>query len=263
MKVVIFAGGYGTRIGEESVNLPKPLIEIGGMPILWHIMKRYVYYGHNEFIIACGYKAQLIKQFFVDYSLYSKDLTINCSKNEIKMSNNLAEDWTVTLIDTGLNTYTGTRLKLLEPYLENEENFFLTYGDGVSDVDINATLAFHKKHRKALTITAVQPSERFGLLDFNGESVVGFKEKQKNANSWVNGGFFVCNPMIFKFIPKTNLENTSGYMWEEEPMIKLTKAGEVMGYKHHGFWQCMDTLREKQLLNKLWDQGRAPWKCWS
>ncbi len=233
------------------------------MPILWHIMKRYLHFGHREFIIACGYKAKLIKQFFVDYSLYSKDLTIDCCKNEITMSNNLAENWKVTLIDTGLNTNTGTRLKMLKPYLENEENFFLTYGDGVADVDINATLDFHKKHQKALTITAIQPSERYGLIDFEDDKVVGFKEKEKNSNSWVNGGFFVCTPQVFDFIPDVNAANPDGYMWEQEPMIALTKSCQVMGYKHHGFWQCMDTLREKQLLNKLWNQGNAPWKCWN
>ncbi len=262
MKTVIFAGGFGTRIGEESVTLPKPLIEIGGMPILWHIMKRYLHYGHNDFIIACGYKAQLIKKFFVDYALYSKDLTIDCCKNEISMSNNLAEDWKVTLIDTGLKTNTGTRLQMLKPLLENEEHFFLTYGDGVADVEINTTLKFHKAHKKALTITAVQPSERFGLIDFEIDKVVGFKEKEKNIAAWVNGGYFVCNPVIFDYIPQVSAENPEGYMWEQEPMINLTRAGEVMGYKHDGFWQCMDTLREKQLLNKHWNEGNAPWKCW-
>ncbi len=263
MKTVIFAGGFGTRIGEESVNIPKPLIEIGGMPILWHIMKRYLHFGHSEFIIACGYKAQLIKQFFVNYSLYSKDLTIDCYKNEITISNNLAENWTVTLIDTGLNTYTGTRLKMLKPHLENDENFFLTYGDGVADIDINAKLSFHKKHKKALTLTAIQPTERFGLIDFKGDNVVGFKEKLKNSLSWINAGYFICSPQIFDYIPDADSANPNGYMWEEDPMIALTRAGKVMGYKHDGFWQCMDTLREKQLLNKMWDEGNAPWKCWN
>ncbi len=263
MKVVIFAGGFGTRIGEESISLPKPLIEIGEMPILWHIMKRYLSFGHNEFIITCGYKAQLVKKFFVDYALYSKDLTIDCCKNEISLSNNLAEDWKVTLVDTGLHTSTGTRLKLLKPYLENEDHFLLTYGDGVADVDIQATIDFHKNHGKSLTLTAIQPTERFGVLDLEGDKVMNFKEKIQDPNTWVNGGFFVCNPSVFDAIPESDEKNPYGYMWEQEPMNKLAQQSEVMAYKHKGFWQCMDTLREKQLLNKLWDEGRAPWKCWN
>lgn len=263
MKVVIFAGGFGTRIGEESVNLPKPLIEIGGMPILWHIMKRYLHFGHKDFIIACGYKAQLIKQFFVDYSLYSKDLTIDCYKNEIKLSNNLAENWSVTLIDTGLNTLTGTRLQLLKPYLENEDDFLLTYGDGVANIDIQASIDFHKQHKKALTLTAIQPSERFGVLSLENDTVTGFKEKVQNELTWINGGFFICKPTIFDYIPEKNDQNPNGYMWEEEPMRAITQDKQLMAYKHRGFWQCMDTLREKQLLNKLWDEGKAPWKCWN
>ncbi len=204
MKTVIFAGGFGTRIDEEDVSLPKPLIKIGNMPILWHIMKIYLHYGHNDFIIVCGYKAQLIKDFFANYALHSKEHTITYCKNEITMTNNVTEDWKVTLIDTGLKTNTGTRLQMLKPLLEHEEHFFLTYGDGVADIDINATVEFHKKHHKALTMTAIQPQERFGIIEFDGDKVIGFKEKEKNTTTWINGGFFVCNPTIFKYIPQAD-----------------------------------------------------------
>ncbi len=263
MKVVIYAGGFGTRIGDDNVNMPKPLIEIGGMPILWHIMKHYLHYGHKEFIIACGYKAQMIKQFFVDYALYSKDLTINCKDNHITMSNNLAEDWSVTLIDTGLSTCTGTRLQKLRPYL-GDEPFMLTYGDGVANVDLDALIAFHRQHGKSLTVSAIHPSERFGILDMNDHcEVVGFKEKIHDEHTWVNGGFFVCQPDVFDYIPEVSHERPEGYMWEQEPMTAIASAGQIMAFKHRGFWQCMDTLREKLYLNQLWDNGKAPWKCWN
>lgn len=258
MKVVILAGGFGTRISEESHLKPKPMIEIGEQPILWHIMKLYTYYGHNEFIICCGYKQHMIKEYFANYYLHRSDITFDFTQeNAMVVHENVAEPWKVTLVDTGINTMTGGRVKRIQPYIENER-FFLTYGDGVSDIDINHLLEFHKKNTEAgLTLTAIQPGGRFGALDISRQgSVQSFVEKGPEDGGWINGGFMVAEPMLFDLIEddKTILERT--------PLESLSKSGKLMAYKHKGFWQCMDTQRDKQVLDELWNTGKAPWKRW-
>ena len=255
MKVVILAGGFGTRIGEESQFIPKPMIEIGGKPILWHIMKEYSYWGHNEFIICAGYKQHFIKDYFARYALYNSDVTFDFQgTNRIEVHNNFSEPWKVTVIDTGYDTLTGGRIKKIQSYT-NAEPFMLTYGDGVSNVNINKLLEFHKSHGKICTLTSIQPESRFGYIDFKGDKVMAFREKSEKDVGYINIGYMVMQPEIFDYID-------GNYALEQEPMNKLVQAGELMAYKHDGFWQCMDTLRDKKRLELLWDSGKAPWKMW-
>ena len=258
MKVVILAGGFGTRISEESYLKPKPMIEIGGKPILWHIMKYYSSYGYNEFIICCGYKQVVIKEFFANYYLHMSDITFDFrADNKIAIHNNYAEPWRVTLIDTGLNTMTGGRIKRIEPYI-GDETFLLTYGDGLSDVNMSALVDFHKQNQGIITLTAVQPGGRFGAIDTDEDSRVrNFNEKIKGDSGWINGGFMVLEPSIFSYIDGDET------MFEREPIKCVVSEGKMMAYKHSGFWQCMDTMRDKELLEKIWLSGNAPWKRWS
>lgn len=256
MKVVILAGGFGTRISEESQFKPKPMIEIGGMPILWHIMKLYSYYGFNEFVICAGYKQEVIKKWFADYFIHTSDITFDFTKgNEMIVHNKHSENWKVTVVDTGLNTMTGGRLKRVREYI-GDEPFFMTYGDGVSDVDIPALLDFHKKHGKLATITSIHPSGRYGNIDFDGDRVVSFREKSQLDVGWINGGFMVLEPKCLDYVKDDTI------MFEQEPMEKIAEEGEMVCYKHTGFWQCMDTLRDKQKLDGLWAENKAPWKLW-
>lgn len=257
MKVVILAGGFGTRISEESYLRPKPMIEIGTRPILWHIMKYYSHYGYNEFIICLGYKGNIIKEFFMDYYLYTSDVTFDFSdNNKMIINSNVSEPWKVTLVDTGLNTATGGRIKRVEQYIGNE-TFMLTYGDGVSDININNLLKFHKEHNKIVTISAIQPAGRFGVLDIGENDTINkFAEKSKEDTGWINGGFMVVKPEIFKYLEDDNT------VFELESLSKLAKQSQLVAYKHYGFWQCMDTQRDKQLLEKIWASNKAPWKVW-
>jgi len=257
MKAVILAGGFGTRIEEESTLRPKPMIEIGGKPLLWHIMKGYSAHGVNEFIICCGYKGYVIKEYFANYFLHMSDVTFRMMDNSVKVHHNHAEPWTVTLVDTGDNSMTGGRLKRVGGYIEDEEAFCFTYGDGVSDVDITSLIKFHKSHGKQATITATRPPGRYGALKMTKEGqVLQFKEKPEGEASWINGGFFVLSPKV--------LERISGddSSWEHEPLTGLAADSELRAYKHHGFWQPMDTLREKNLLEDLWKRDKASWKTW-
>ena len=257
MKVVILAGGFGTRISEESDLKPKPMIEIGGKPILWHIMKIYSYYGFNEFIICCGYKGYVIKDYFHHYYMHEADMTIDLSKNLIQYHNSQSEPWVVTLVDTGLNTMTGGRIKRIQPYIGNE-TFMLTYGDGVSDVNIHDLVEFHKKNGRYATLTAVQPSGKFGALEIDQKNDVhSFQEKPKGDGAWINGGFFVLEPQIFNYIKQGDET-----VWEREPLEKLAKDNQLSAFKHEGFWHPMDTLRDKNELEKLWASPNAPWKSW-
>lgn len=257
MKTVILAGGFGTRISEQSHLIPKPMIELGGMPILWHIMKYYSSFGHHEFIICCGYKQYVIKEFFADYYLHTSDVTFDfTSKNEMTVHNNTSEPWKVTLVDTGLQTMTGGRVKRVREYL-GDETFMLTYGDGVSDVDINALIDFHREKGKLVTLTAIQPGSRFGTLVIDDELKINhFKEKNKEDGGWINGGFMVMEPGIMDYLA----DDTT--VLEKHTMDILAKKGELMAYQHHGFWQCMDTMRDKELLESLLKSGSAPWKVW-
>ncbi len=257
MKVVILAGGLGTRISEESHLRPKPMIEIGGKPILWHIMKEYSFYGYHEFIICCGYKQHVIKEWFADYYLHNSDVTFDFTKgNEMTVHNNVAEPWKVTLVDTGLTTMTGGRVRRVRSYI-GEETFFLTYGDGVADINIPELLAYHKSHGKLVTLTTVTLDQRFGVLDVTEEGrVEAFREKDAQDGGRINGGYMVLNPGIFDY-----LENDQT-VFEKKPLQRLAAEGQLMGYKHNGFWQCMDTAREKEKLEKLWASGKAPWKIW-
>ncbi|HAW85446.1 MAG: glucose-1-phosphate cytidylyltransferase [Spirochaetes bacterium GWD1_61_31] len=256
MKVVILAGGFGTRLSEETVLKPKPMIDIGGMPILWHIMKTYSYYGHNEFIICLGYKGYVIKEYFANYFMHMADVTFDMERNTMEVHNKKAEPWKVTLIDTGLNTMTGGRVKRIQSFIKDEP-FMLTYGDGVSDVDISELLQFHQKHGKIGTMTAVQPSGRFGALELAADaSILSFKEKPKGDGSWINGGFFVMNPGIFDYIDDDSV------VFERKPLEQLAKDNQLSAFKHSGFWKPMDTLREKVELEDLWVSGKAPWKVW-
>lgn len=256
MKVVILAGGFGTRISEESYLRPKPMIEIGGFPILWHIMKQYASFGFNEFIICCGYKAYMIKQYFADYYLHRSDVTFDFNKgNKIEIHDNYAEPWKVTLIDTGLNTMTGGRIKRIQKYI-NGDTFLLTYGDGVSNINIKELVDFHKKHGKIGTITAFRPEGRFGVLDMEGNMVNAFREKSKNDIGYINAGFMVMESNIFQYIDGDNT------VFEKEPLEQIASEGELMAFKHRGFWRCMDTQRDKQKLEELWEADQAPWKVW-
>jgi len=258
MKVVLFAGGLGTRISEETEARPKPMVEIGGKPILWHIMKIYSQYGFNEFIVCLGYKGYIIKEYFMHYFLHNSDISIDLKDNKVEIHDTSAESFKVTLVETGLNTKTAGRLKQVQKYLGNED-FMLTYGDGVCDLDIRKLLAFHKEHKKIATVTAIQMDARFGGMDLspNGE-VVSFREKAKDESKWINGGFFVLKPEVFKFLEG----NMNEMMWEDEPLEKLTEAKQLAAYKHTGFWKCMDALRDKIELESLWQSGQAKWKNW-
>ena len=255
MKVVILAGGYGTRISEETDQKPKPMIEIGGKPILWHIMKLYSFYGLKEFIICCGYKGHLIKDFFLNYSSYLSDFTIDLNTNSIQTHISFAEDWKITLVDTGLNTMTGGRIARIKDYLNDDENFCMTYGDGLSDVNIKKLINFHMTQNKIATLTAVKPDGRFGSIEISKNLIKNFKEKKIENSSYVNGGFFVLNKKIFKYL---KLDST---IFEEEPVKTLARNNNLVAFKHKGFWQPMDTIRDKNLLENLWKSG-APWKLW-
>ncbi|MCD6398766.1 MAG: glucose-1-phosphate cytidylyltransferase [Candidatus Aenigmarchaeota archaeon] len=255
-KVVILAGGFGTRLSEETYLKPKPMVEIGGEPILWHIMKIYSTFGFNEFIICLGYKGYMIKEYFSNYFLHQSDVTIDVKNNKIEIHKNISEPWKVTLVDTGLNTMTGGRIKKIQPYVNNK-TFMLTYGDGVSDININELAKFHKQQGKYATLTAVQPLGRFGALDINSkDEIVHFREKLKGDSSFINGGFFVLEPQIFDYIEG---EETT---WEREPLESLARKGQLVAYKHKGFWMCMDTRRDKEELEKLWNSNKSPWKIW-
>jgi len=258
MKVVILAGGLGTRISEESHLKPKPMIGIGDKPILWHIMKIYSYYGYNDFIICCGYKGYVIKEYFSNYFLHTSDITFDFSdNNKIVIHNNVAEPWKVTLVDTGLDSMTGKRVKLIKPYIKESEDFMLTYGDGVSDIDINKLVLYHNQHKKLATVTSIQPTGRFGALNIDKNNIIeSFEEKPKGDNSWINGGFFVFNYKVFDYIPDGNI------IFEKEPLKNLAKDKQLVAYKHDGFWQCMDTMRDKSYLESLWTTDNAPWKVW-
>lgn len=257
MKVVILAGGRGTRISEETEVLPKPMVEIGSKPMLWHIMKIYSSYGFNEFIICLGYKGYLAKEYFSHYFMHINDITIDLSKNETKIHTTASEPWKITLVDTGLNTMTGGRLKKVQKYVGNE-TFLLTYGDGLSDVDIKKLINFHKKDSNLATLTAIQNAGRFGVLDLDSKAkVTSFLEKPKSEGGWINGGFFVLEPDIFNFIPDGDTA-----VWEREPLETLAKNGKLSAYKHDGFWGSMDTLRDKIELERIWQSGKAPWKVW-
>lgn len=256
MKTVLLAGGLGTRISEETHLKPKPMIEIGGRPILWHIMKMYSVYGVNDFVICCGYKGYVIKEYFANYFLHMSDVTFDMADNTMEVHRKKAEPWRVTLVDTGENTMTGGRLKRVGEHLKDEEAFCFTYGDGVSDVDLSKVIDFHKGHGKQATVTAVGPPGRYGALDMRGDDVAGFAEKPRGDGGLINGGFFVLSPKVLDLI------DDDDQPWEKEPLERLANMGELKAYKHEGFWQPMDTLREKNLLEDLWSSGKAPWKSW-
>ncbi|WP_201986335.1 glucose-1-phosphate cytidylyltransferase [Hymenobacter rubidus] len=256
MKVVLLAGGLGTRLSEETVLKPKPMVEIGDMPILWHIMKIYSSYGFNDFVICLGYKGYVIKEYFANYFLHKSDVTINLKDNRLQVHDSFAEPWNITLVDTGLNTMTGGRIKRVKQHIGNE-TFFLTYGDGVADVNISEALAYHQNHGKLCTVTAVQPSGRFGALDLNEQNqVVSFAEKPKGDGAWINGGFFVCEPAVIDYI------DNDATIWEREPLERIAAANQMDAYKHNGFWKPMDTLRDKIELEGDWQKGEAKWKNW-
>ncbi len=256
-KAVILAGGLGTRLSEETDVRPKPMVEIGGMPIIWHIMKIYSFYGINEFIICCGYKGIIIKEFFVNYSMHMSDITIDTQKNELLINNNIAEPWKVTLVNTGERTMTGGRLKYVSKYLQDHDEFCLTYGDGVANINIEYLLNFHQKHGKLATMTVVRPPARFGAVRcLEDGTVVSFEEKPQGEGNWINGGFFVLNKKVLDFIEGPNT------VWEKEPLEKLVEIGELISFRHHEFWKPMDTFRDKIVLNELWDNNKAPWKTW-
>ncbi len=256
MKAVILAGGLGTRISEETHLKPKPMIEIGGRPILWHIMKIYSTYGVNDFVICCGYKGYVIKEYFANYFLHMSDVTFDMESNQMVVHHKKVEPWRVTLVDTGEETLTGGRLKRISNYVKDENAFCFTYGDGLADVDISKLLAFHNQHGKLATVTAVQPPGRYGALVKMGSSIQGFQEKPLGDGGWINGGFFILHPKVLDYIKN---DETS---WEVDPLVMLTKQNELMAFEHHGFWQAMDTLRDKNQLEELWRSDAAPWKSW-
>lgn len=258
MKVVIFAGGLGTRISEETDTRPKPMVEVGGKPVLWHIMKIYSHYGFNDFVICLGYKGYVIKEYFMHYFLHNSDITIELGSNKVEVHGTNTESFKVTLVDTGQNTKTAGRLKQVRKYL-GDEDFMLTYGDGVSDVDIDSLLNFHKKHNKIATVTAVQMDARFGGMDVGQHGVVtSFREKAKDESKWINGGFFVLKPQVFDYLEG----DMSDMMWEDEPLEKLSVDGQLVAFQHKGFWKCMDALRDKLELEALWQTNQAKWKIW-
>jgi len=256
MKAVILAGGLGTRLSEETSLRPKPMVEIGGKPILWHVMKMYSVHGITDFIICCGYKGYVIKEYFANYFLHESDVTFSMKDNQMKVHEERAEPWTVTLVDTGDESMTGGRLGRVADYIKDEEAFCFTYGDGVGDIDITASIAFHKQYGKQATLTATYPSGRFGALDIQGGQVNKFKEKPKGDGAMINGGFFVLSPKVLARISDDTC------IWEQEPLTGLAEDGELMAYEHHGFWQPMDTLHDKMTLEKLWKEKKAPWKMW-
>jgi glucose-1-phosphate cytidylyltransferase len=258
MKVVIFAGGLGTRISEETGSRPKPMVEIGGRPILWHIMKVYSSYGFNEFIICLGYKGYLIKEYFMHYYMHNSDVTIELKSNKLEVHYTDAESFTVTLVDTGLSTKTAGRLKRIQKYVGNED-FMLTYGDGVANIDLARLLEFHKEHDRIATVTAVQPEGRFGSMEIGRDGVVDhFKEKPKGDDKWINGGFFVLKPQVFDYL-QADMDDV---MWEDDPMMQLAEDKQLVAYQHHGFWKCMDAMRDKIELETLWQNNEAQWKTW-
>lgn len=255
MKVVILAGGLGTRLAEETIIRPKPMVEIGGRPVLWHIMNIYAVYGFNDFVIACGYKGEYIKEYFRDFYMHNADIIVDLKRGVVDVHNNRGPDWKITLIDTGVKTQTGGRLKRLQRWLGNQ-TFMMTYGDGVGDVDIRALVEFHRSHGRLATITAVRPPARFGGLEFNGDQIVRFSEKPQIGEGWINGGFMVLEAGVLDYI------DGDESILEKKPMERLADDGQMMAYRHEGFWQPMDTLREKQMLEELWQSGKAPWKVW-
>jgi len=257
MKAVILAGGLGTRLSEETAIRPKPMVEIGGKPILWHILKIYSHHGINDFVICCGYKGYVIKEYFANYFLHSSDVTFDMARNEMQVHHKRAEPWKVTLVDTGDESLTGGRLRRVASYIEDEPEFCFTYGDGVGDVDITRSIAFHRAHGKAATLTAVSPPGRFGALDIHDHQVRSFREKPRGDGAVVNGGFFVLSPRVLAEI------DGDATMWEHEPMMRLADKGELMAFQHPGFWQPMDTVRDRQLLEDMWRSGKAPWKVWA
>lgn len=257
MKVVLLAGGYGTRISEESQYKPKPMIEVGGKPILWHIMKEYSHYGHNEFIICAGYKQEVIKEWFANYFIQNSDITFDFTEgNKVTIHSEYTEPWKVTIVDTGLNTLTGGRLKRVKQFIEND-SFLMTYGDGVADVNIEKLIKFHKEQGRAATLSAVIPEGRFGVMDIECNQIKSFREKSKDDMGWINGGFMVLEPSVLDYIEGDSV------MFEREPLENLARDGQLTCFKHRGFWQCMDTLRDKQNLDMLWENGSAPWKTWN
>jgi glucose-1-phosphate cytidylyltransferase len=255
MRVVILAGGLGTRLSEETTVKPKPMVEIGGQPILWHIMKHYAHYGFREFVCALGYKGEVIKRFFLDYRLMSSGLSVDLGTGEQQRHGEESDNWTIHLVDTGLQTLTGGRLKRLEPWLKND-TFMLTYGDGVSDVDLRKLLSFHRAHGRLATVTAVRPPARFGGLVFDGDLVAEFKEKPQIGEGWINGGFMVFEPGVFEYLPRDD-----GHL-EVDGLERLAKDGQLAAYRHENFWHCMDTLRDVRVLESMWEAGRAPWRLW-
>lgn len=257
MKAVILAGGLGTRLAEETSTRPKPMVEIGGQPALWHIMKLYSFHGINDFIICCGYKGYMIKEYFANYFLHMSDVTFDMKNNQMEVHRKRAEPWRVTLVDTGETSMTGGRLLKVSEYVRDEEVFCFTYGDGLSDVDITASINFHKNHGKNCTLTATYPPGRFGALKVENKQVLSFQEKPQGDGAMINGGYFVLSPKVLDY-----LENDAT-IWEQEPLNRLAREGQLMAYEHHGFWQPMDTLRDKQLLENLWQEGKAPWRKWS
>ncbi|MGB6166831.1 MAG: glucose-1-phosphate cytidylyltransferase [Geitlerinemataceae cyanobacterium] len=255
MKVGLLAGGLGTRLAEETETKPKPMVEIGGQPILWHIMKHYAHYGFKDFAIALGYKGEVIKKYMVDYCSLNSNLTVNMGSGQVQMHEGARPNWTIDLIDTGLSTNTGGRIKRLIPYMGNE-TFMLTWGDGVSDLNLQELLAFHRRHGKLATMTVVRPPARFGLPRLDGDRVVEFSEKPQIEEGWINGAFFILEPKVFDYIEGDDT------LWEKEPLENLAKDGQLMAYRYDGFWQCMDTIRDKKRLQTLWESGTAPWKVW-
>ena len=257
MKAVILAGGLGTRLSEETSIKPKPMVEIGGKPILWHIMKQYSAHGVRDFVICCGYKGYLIKEYFANYFLHMSDVTFDMRENTMQVHNKRAEDWKVTLVDTGDHSMTGGRLLRVFDHIKDEEAFCMTYGDGVGDINITESIEFHKRHKKMATLTATFPPGRFGALDIENGRVNQFQEKPKGDGGMINGGFFVLSPEVLNYI------DGDSCLWEQSPLMQLASEGQLMAYEHHGFWQPMDTLRDKVYLESLWDEGKAPWKIWA
>ena len=257
MKVVILAGGLGTRLSEETGLRPKPMVGIGGHPILWHIMKIYAHYGFKEFVVLCGYKSEVIKDYFVNYYMNNSDVTVDLATNHVEIHQNISEPWKVTMFYTGKYTQTGGRIRKIKDFIGNEP-FLLTYGDGVADVDISAVVASHQESKKLATLTSIQPNGRFGSLEIEDDGkVLSFQEKPKGEGGWINGGFFVLQPEIFDYIP-----DREDAIWEQEPLKQLASEGQLNAYMHHGFWHCMDTLKDKDELNKMWAENKAPWKVW-
>lgn len=257
MKVVILAGGLGTRLSEKTGLRPKPMVGIGGHPILWHIMKIYAHYGFKEFVVLCGYKSEVIKDYFVNYYMNNSDVTVDLATNNVEIHQNISEPWKVTMFYTGKYTQTGGRIRKIKDFIGNEP-FLLTYGDGVADVDISAVVASHQESKKLATLTSIQPNGRFGSLEIEDDGkVLSFQEKPKGEGGWINGGFFVLQPEIFDYIP-----DREDAIWEQEPLKQLASEGQLNAYMHHGFWHCMDTLKDKDELNKMWAENKAPWKVW-